>query len=123
MRSRTLVELRGNDVPAGPIVEVVTGADRILAGVICEQVSLQGRGRRKHGIIDAQHRGVARTTEGVGIGPADCPLANHLGGACKHGVAGAFIEGLLDRSYFASNPLVEGVQLEIAEAVVEVVAD
>src|ERR1700726_114640 len=36
MRARTLIELGADNVPTSPVVEVVTGADRILAGGIVE---------------------------------------------------------------------------------------
>src|SRR5882724_10578911 len=36
MRARSLVELRADDIPAGPVVEVVARANRILAGGIVE---------------------------------------------------------------------------------------
>src|SRR6202022_762386 len=56
VRARTLIDLGTDNVPTGPIVEEVTGADRILAGGIVEQISLQCQHRCKHRIVDAQHR-------------------------------------------------------------------
>src|SRR6202043_1695495 len=66
MRARALIEQGADNVPTGPVVEVVTGADRVLAGGIVEQVSLQCCLGCKDWIVDAQHGRIARTLEGVG---------------------------------------------------------
>jgi len=65
----------------------VKPADRILAGIIREQVSLYRWRTCKDRIVDAQHGRVARTLEGVGVGSADCPLPDILRGAGEHGIA------------------------------------
>src|SRR5216683_58847 len=121
MRTRTLTELGGDDVPAGPVVEVIAGADRILGSIIREQVALQGWCACEGRIIDTQHGGIARTLEGMGVGPADGPFADHLGCTGEHGVAGSFVEWLFGRGHVSPYPLIVGVELKIAETVIKAI--
>src|SRR5216684_8595180 len=116
VRARTLIEQGADDIPTGPIVEVISGADRILAGGIVELVRLEladlyeiSRSDARHAGIDvvkAQTCRVARSFEGVRIGRAECPLPDVLRGAGEYAIARTLIEGLFCRCYFPSYPLV-----------------
>ena len=66
--------------------------------------------------------GLPGRSERVGVGRTQGPLADALRGAGEYTIARALIEGLLDGSYFAPDPLVEGIELQIADAIIEVIA-
>src|SRR5258708_362410 len=109
MRARALREHGADDIPTGPIVEVVTGADRILAGRIVEQVRLvladvhgNCAGYAGIDVVEAQTRRVAGGLEGMSIGRAQGPLTNELRGAGEHAIARPLIKRLLDRRYFST---------------------
>src|SRR5450631_4797489 len=58
----------------------------------------------------------------MSVGRTQGPLANHLRGAGEYGVTRALVERLLCRGHFAPDPLVIGIELQIAEAIVEAIA-
>src|ERR1700730_416998 len=133
VRARALSEHGAHYVPTGPVVEVVTGSDRILAGGIVEYVGLEladlyersGSNARYAGIdvVEAQTCRIAGGLEGVSIGPAHGPLLpDELRNTSEHTIARPFIEGLFERQDLAPHPLIEGVELNVANTVVESIA-
>src|ERR1700730_702387 len=128
VRAHALREHGADNVPAGPVVEVVTSSNGVLGGIIAEQVRLKladvDRSCARHtgkDVVEAQTCGVARALKGVGIGPADSPLADHLSDASEYRITRSLVEGLFERKDLAPNPLVEGVELNVAQTIVEAI--
>src|ERR1700704_4293053 len=104
VRARTLIDLGADNVPAGPVVEVVTSAHRILVGGIVESIRLEladvyDSCARYTGIdgVEAQTCGVTGSFKGVSIRRTQGPLTNELRGAREHAVARTLIERLFGR--------------------------
>src|SRR5215472_10400061 len=122
VRPLALREHGADQIPAGPLVEPIARAERVEVGRVVEQIALQRRLRRENRIVDAQHGRVARGLERMRIGCAERPRADELRRAGEHAVARTLVEGLLRRRHVAPQPFVVGVELDVADAVVEAIA-
>src|SRR3984957_510785 len=123
MRAHALLKVGADQIHARPVGEPVANAGGILIGRIAELVGLQRRRRSKQSVVDAQHGRIAGAGAGMGVRRAELPMiADALARAGVEVVLGALVEGLERGRDIAPDPFVDGVELQRAEPVLDLIA-